>query len=116
MDKGSKTTTKPNPVENANILSRLLFLYMLPIFKQAYKENLTEDGLFGPLREHKSSHIGSKLERIWKEEYRKRKKFALHRALARAYGALFAIYGLVKLIDEIMMVHASMCEKPGQFF
>nr|CAH7746327.1 unnamed protein product [Callosobruchus chinensis] len=104
MDKGSKTTTKPNPVENANILSRLLFLYMLPIFKQAYKENLTEDGLFGPLKEHKSSHIASKLERIWKEEYRKRKKFALHRALVRAYGALFAIYGLVKLVDEIMMV------------
>ncbi|CAH1997771.1 unnamed protein product [Acanthoscelides obtectus] len=104
MDKGTKTTTKPNPVENANVLSRLLFLYMLPIFKQAYKENLTEDGLFGPLKEHKSSYIGAKLERIWKEEFRKSKKYALHRALVRAYGVLFAIYGVIKLIDEIMVV------------
>ncbi|KAJ8941680.1 hypothetical protein NQ314_010326 [Rhamnusium bicolor] len=99
-----KSTKKPNPVENANVLSALTFTYMFPIFKKTYKEKLTEDDLFRPLEEHKSSNLGSKLERIWKEEYRKHKKSALHRALFRLFGLPFMIFGIIKLIDELMLI------------
>lgn len=75
---------------------------MFPIFKRACKEELTEDDLFGPLKEHKSSHIGSKLEKLWKEEYRINKKTALHRALFRLFGLNFMILGLVKLFNEVV--------------
>lgn len=75
---------------------------MFPIFKRSYKEELTEDDLFGPLKEHKSSHIGSKLEKIWKEEYRIHKKTALHRALFKLFGFRFMLYGFVKLFNELM--------------
>lgn len=77
---------------------------MFPIFKRAYKEELVEDDLFGPLKEHKSSHIGSKLEKLWKEEYRIHKKTALHRALFRLFGWPFMIFGMIKLFNEIMFM------------
>lgn len=77
---------------------------MFPIFKKSYKEELTEDDLFGPLKEHKSSHIGSKLEKIWKEEYRIHKKSALHRALFKLFGWRFMLYGVVKLVNELLFM------------
>lgn len=80
------------------------FRYMFPIFKKAYKKNLTEDDLFKPLEEHKSSKIGSELERIWKEENKKHKKTALHRALHRLFGLQFWLIGVLKLFDEVSLV------------
>lgn len=77
---------------------------MFPIFKRAYKEQLTEDDLFNPLKEHKSSHIGSKLEELWKEEYKIHKQSALHWALIRLFGWRFLIYGIFKLLEEILFV------------
>lgn len=104
MDTGNKITKKRNPAENANPISALLFLYMFPIFKKTYKFKLTEDDLFTPLKEHKSSSLGSKVERIWKEEYRIHKKTALHRALFRIFGLRYMILGLIRLIDELMLI------------
>ncbi|RZC33451.1 multidrug resistance-associated protein, partial [Asbolus verrucosus] len=78
--------------------------YMFPIFKRSFKNGLREDDLFRPLDEHKSSILGEKLERIWKKEHRKHKKSALHRALFKLFGPYFMWIGLLKLIDEIMLV------------
>lgn len=77
---------------------------MFPIFKHSFKHGLTEDDLFRPLNEHKSSILGEKLERIWKEEYRIHKKTALHRALFKLFGLQFTFVGLMKLFDEIMLM------------
>lgn len=77
---------------------------MFPIFKKAFKEKLTEDDLFGPLDEHKSSNLGAELERIWKEEYRIHKKTALHRALFRMFGGFFMFVGIIKLLNELMLM------------
>ncbi|XP_018570688.1 probable multidrug resistance-associated protein lethal(2)03659 [Anoplophora glabripennis] len=104
MDTSTKCTKKPNPVQRANVLSTLTFTYMFPIFKKAFKENLTEDDLFGPLDEHKSSKLGAELERLWKEEYRIHKKTALHRALFRLFGAFFMFVGIIKLLNELMLI------------
>ncbi|KAG5892174.1 hypothetical protein JTB14_026412 [Gonioctena quinquepunctata] len=104
MDTGVGVTKKRNPIENANPLSLLTFSYMFPIFKKTFMEKLTEDDLFGPLKEHKSSIIGSQLEKLWKKEYRKHKTTALHRALFKLFGLRFMLYGLVKLIEELMLL------------
>ncbi|CAG9861544.1 unnamed protein product [Phyllotreta striolata] len=104
MDTGTKTTKNRNPAENANPLSHLLFLYMIPIFKKTYKYKLTEEDLFAPLKEHKSSLLGSKLEKLWNEEYRIHKKTALHRALFRLFGLRYMILGIIRLIDEILLI------------
>lgn len=78
---------------------------MLPIFKKSYKnKGFTEDDLFEPLDEHKSSNLGEKLERIWKKEQKHHKKAALHIALFKMFGLQFAFLGVIKLLDEIMLV------------
>lgn len=78
---------------------------MLPIFKQSYKKRgFTEDDLFEPLDEHKSELLGNKLERIWRKEYKKHKKAALHIALFKMFGLQFMFLGIIKLFDEIMLV------------
>lgn len=77
---------------------------MFPIFKHSFKDGLKEDDLFRPLDEHKSSILGEKLERIWRNEHRKHKKSALHRALFKLFGPQFMWIGILKLIDEVMLV------------
>lgn len=81
---------------------------MFPIFKRAYTKQLTEDDLFGPLKEHKSSHIGAKLEGIWKEEYRIHKTTSLVRALIRLFGWPFLIFSILKLSLEILYVYVAL--------
>lgn len=78
---------------------------MLPIFKRSYKKRgFTEEDLYEPLDEHRSSLLGEKLERIWKNEQRKHKKAALHIALFKMFGLQFVFLGVIKLFDEIMLV------------
>lgn len=95
---------KPNPVQNANPLSQLSFVYMFPTFKKTLSTELTEDDICDPLPEHKSSMLGDKLEKVWKEEYKKHKETALHRALFRIFGFKFMLYGIIKGIQECLSV------------
>ncbi|KAF7279579.1 hypothetical protein GWI33_006975 [Rhynchophorus ferrugineus] len=104
MDYTGKCPKRSNPCQNVNPLSELMFIYMFPIFRRTYKEKLTEDDLFSPLPSHDSSILGDKLERIWKEEQKKHKKFALHIALLKLFGFRFFILGILQLINEIMLV------------
>lgn len=78
---------------------------MFPIFKRSYKnEGFTEEDLFEPLDEHKSSLLGDKLEKIWRKEQKKHEKAALHIALFKMFGLQFVFLGVIKLFDEIMLV------------
>lgn len=77
---------------------------MFPIFRHSYKHGLTETDLFEPLEEHKSSSIGAHLEKVWREEHRKHKKYALHIALTKCFGLEFLIIGLFKIVEELMLV------------
>lgn len=77
---------------------------MFPIFRKAYKSGLNEDDLFEPLDEHKSSILGDTLERVWRQEHRKHKRSALHRALFRMFGLEFMFIGILKLIHELILV------------
>ncbi|KAI2473958.1 Putative multidrug resistance-associated protein lethal(2)03659-like [Diabrotica virgifera virgifera] len=104
MERRSKIIKKRNPVEKANPLSRLFFLYMFPIFKKTYQYEFTDEDLFRPLKEHTSSILGAHLEKIWKEEFVKHKRTALHRALFRMFGFRFILYGVIKLVDQLMLI------------
>ncbi|XP_056631497.1 probable multidrug resistance-associated protein lethal(2)03659 [Diorhabda sublineata] len=104
MDRGKNANKNINPAENQNVLSQLFFLYMFPIFKKTYQYDLSEDDLFLPLEEHASNILGSRLEKIWDEEFIKNKKFSLHKALFRIFGLKFVIFGIIKCIDEVMLI------------
>ncbi|XP_044266059.1 probable multidrug resistance-associated protein lethal(2)03659 [Tribolium madens] len=104
MDRSSNCEKKPNPVEKANILSKLTYTYMFPIFKRAFKNGLTENDLFQPLDEHKASILGDKLEKLWKVEYRIQKNQGLYKALYKLFALNFLLLGLIRLINEIILV------------
>lgn len=76
----------------------------MPVFFKAYKKGLKEDDLYEPLEEHKSTKLGEKLESIWKQQHRKHKRSALHRALFRMFGLEFMLIGLVKLFHEMILM------------
>lgn len=77
---------------------------MFPIFKRAFKNGLSEDDLFRPLDEHKSSILGDKLEKIWRTEYRKHKNQGLYKALCKLFALHFIFLGLIRLLNEILLV------------
>ncbi|XP_044266058.1 probable multidrug resistance-associated protein lethal(2)03659 isoform X2 [Tribolium madens] len=104
MDTTEKKYRKVNPAKSANVFSLLTFLYMFPIFKRSFKNGVREEDLFRPLDEHNSQILGEKLEKVWTEQHRKHKKSALHRALFKLFGPQFIILGILKGIDEVMLV------------
>ncbi len=53
----------PNPRAKANQISRLLFLWVFPLFKKGYKKELNEQDLYDVLREDQTEHVGDKMER-----------------------------------------------------
>lgn len=61
----SEENTKENPRGRANILSYVLFGYMVPIFKKGYGKQLDIDDLYKPLKSDKSKILGDRLEKQW---------------------------------------------------
>ncbi|KAK9869792.1 hypothetical protein WA026_003524 [Henosepilachna vigintioctopunctata] len=104
MNKTKYHRPNNNPYKNANIFKRLTFLYMFPIFFQTYRRGFTEENLFEAVDEHKSSILGDKIENLWYKEHKKSKKYALHKALFRLFGAKTIFTGIIKLIDEIALI------------
>ncbi|KAB0798602.1 hypothetical protein PPYR_09595 [Photinus pyralis] len=104
MEFQTKKQRKPNPRAKINPISALLFTQMYPILCRNYKTGLTEDDLFEPLDEHKSSNLGDNLEKAWSEEQVKHKKYALHLALFRVFGVSFVVLGICKLVQVLIPV------------
>ncbi|KAF5294187.1 hypothetical protein FQR65_LT10898 [Abscondita terminalis] len=104
MEFQTKKKRKSNPRANINPLSALFFTQMYPILCRNYKKGFTEDDLFEPLDEHRSSYLGDKLERSWREQQIQHKKYALHRALLHVFGFKLAYLGVFKLIQVLIPV------------
>lgn len=58
--------TKPNPRQNANILSQLIFAWIIPLLYKGSKQGLKEDDLPKCLSDDESKLLGDKLERYLK--------------------------------------------------
>lgn len=52
----------PNPHENANILSKLFFLWSLPFFKIGYQKVLKVNDMYEPLESDQSEYLGNRFE------------------------------------------------------
>lgn len=53
----------PNPCENANFVSKLLFLYTIPFFKLRNKKEIKVNDVNGPLNCDRSELLGNRLEK-----------------------------------------------------
>lgn len=104
MNSNYKTAGNVNPTQNASIFSRLSFLYMFPIFFRTYRKGITEDNLYEPLSEHKSSELGCALEELWKNTRKKSPKYALHKALLKKFGPEIIFPAIVKCVAELALL------------
>ncbi|KAI5715699.1 hypothetical protein M8J77_020997 [Diaphorina citri] len=120
MDAGKRKYDKPpNPRATCNILSALTFRatcnilsaltfsWTLGLFREGRKRDLEVTDLYEPLREHTSSYLGNKLERIWNEELITAKKRGREpsflRSLAKCFGPKMILYGLVLAFMECVL-------------
>ncbi|XP_031850164.1 putative multidrug resistance-associated protein lethal(2)03659 isoform X2 [Nomia melanderi] len=123
MDGKVKAEKKKNPREGANPLSTLTFAWILRTFWIGYRKDLEVEDLYKPLKEHKSSNLGTKISKAWEKEleaYEKRKllseaknnnkydvknvkKPSLTKVLIKCFGLKLMGYGLILAVFEISL-------------
>nr|F1M3J4.3 RecName: Full=ATP-binding cassette subfamily C member 4; AltName: Full=Multidrug resistance-associated protein 4 [Rattus norvegicus] len=102
------TEVKPNPLQDANLCSRLFFWWLNPLFKAGHKRRLEEDDMFSVLPEDRSKHLGEELQGYWDKEVLRAKKDArkpsLTKAIVKCYWKSYLILGIFTLIEETTRV------------
>ncbi|KAM4560261.1 ATP-binding cassette sub-family C member 4-like [Odontesthes bonariensis] len=103
-----RRSTKTNPAATANLLSKIVFWWLNPLFSIGYKRRLEEDDMFEVLAEDKSASLGRDLQRYWDQEVQKAtkelRKPRLSRVIIQCYWKPYAVLGLFTLIEEVIKV------------
>ncbi|XP_027249742.1 multidrug resistance-associated protein 4 isoform X3 [Cricetulus griseus] len=99
-----RTEVKPNPLQDANLCSRLFFWWLNPLFKTGHTRRLEEDDMYSVLPEDRSKHLGEELQGYWDKELLRAKEDArkpsLTRAIIRCYWKSYVVLGIFTLIEE----------------
>uniref|UniRef100_A0A8P0T4P1 Multidrug resistance-associated protein 4 n=1 Tax=Canis lupus familiaris TaxID=9615 RepID=A0A8P0T4P1_CANLF len=96
---------KPNPLQDANLCSRVLFWWLNPLFKIGHKRRLEEDDMYSVLPEDRSKHLGEELQGYWDKEIQKAEKSdarkpSLTKAIIKCYWKSYLVLGIFTLIEE----------------
>ncbi|XP_063235987.1 ATP-binding cassette sub-family C member 4-like [Bacillus rossius redtenbacheri] len=104
--KPAKKELNPNPIQNANIFSKLLLWWMKPVLWTGHSRDLQQADLFDVLDSDRSSHLGDLLERQWTKELNtskmKGKDPSLLKAIVRTFGPQYMFSGLLSLIFSVV--------------
>ncbi|CAN9498133.1 unnamed protein product [Ophioblennius macclurei] len=107
MEKVGKDA-KANPSANANIVSKILFWWLNPLFSTGHKRRLEEDDMFHVLPEDRSEKLGQDLQRYWDLEVltstKKLRKPSLTKALIKCFWKRYAVLGFFTLVEEAIKV------------
>ncbi|XP_066090519.1 ATP-binding cassette sub-family C member 4 [Saccopteryx bilineata] len=95
---------KPNPLQGANLCSRVFFWWLNPLFKIGQKRRLEEDDMYSVLPEDRSKHLGEELQGYWDREVLRAqndsRKPSLTKAIIKCYWKPYLVLGLITLIEE----------------
>ncbi|XP_072399246.1 probable multidrug resistance-associated protein lethal(2)03659 [Diabrotica undecimpunctata] len=94
---------KINPLDTANILSKVLFWWLLPLFKKGYSKELTEDDMYQHRKSHDSGDLGDELEKIWNKQLTKKKPSVI-KALAKRFVPEWIMLNCIILISESIRI------------
>ncbi|XP_061546477.1 multidrug resistance-associated protein 4 [Phycodurus eques] len=107
MEKVSKDV-KTNPAGSANLLSKIIFWWLNPLFRAGYKRTLEEDDIYPVLEEDSSEILGQQLQRYWDHEVQEAtkelRKPKLSSVIIRCYWKSYSVLGLFTLIEEVIKV------------
>uniref|UniRef100_A0A8C5I9Z2 Multidrug resistance-associated protein 4 n=1 Tax=Gouania willdenowi TaxID=441366 RepID=A0A8C5I9Z2_GOUWI len=99
---------KDNPSVSANLLSKIFFCWLNPLFRIGYQRNLREDDMYKVLPEDASDGLGKELQWFWNQEsYQAAKdlrKPSLSRALIQCYWKSYLLIGVYIFIEELLKV------------
>ncbi|XP_074657445.1 ATP-binding cassette subfamily C member 4-like [Tubulanus polymorphus] len=98
---------KTNPLEKANWLSKLIFWWINPIFRIGFKRRLEQDDLYNITDVNSAVYNADLLERQWRQEMAKIKEGkspSFIRAIIRAYGPSYMVFGIFVFIIEAVKI------------
>ncbi|XP_034032269.1 multidrug resistance-associated protein 4-like isoform X2 [Thalassophryne amazonica] len=100
----TRRDAKSNPAATANVLSRLLFWWLNPLFSIGYRRRLEEDDLYEVLPEDKSETLGRELQSFWDHEVQRAPRDLwtpkLTKAIIKCYWKSYSLLGLLIFIEE----------------
>uniref|UniRef100_A0A8C0R6Y4 ATP binding cassette subfamily C member 4 (PEL blood group) n=1 Tax=Canis lupus dingo TaxID=286419 RepID=A0A8C0R6Y4_CANLU len=104
---------KPNPLQDANLCSRVLFWWLNPLFKIGHKRRLEEDDMYSVLPEDRSKHLGEELQGYWDKEIQKAEKSdarkpSLTKAIIKCYWKSYLVLGIFTLIEALRLSNMAM--------
>ncbi|XP_037285276.2 ATP-binding cassette sub-family C member 4 isoform X2 [Rhipicephalus microplus] len=103
MERELEIRQPPNPVETASCISRLLFSWVTPLFREGYRRTLQVEDLYACPKWERSERKADRLQAEWDEEIRKMKQGKqpdLLRAIFRAFGFTYIMISLLVLVEE----------------
>ncbi|RVE57953.1 hypothetical protein OJAV_G00204270 [Oryzias javanicus] len=99
---------KDNPSASANLLSKIFFCWLSPLFRTGYRRKLEEEDMFKVLPEDASSRLGEELQRYWTQEVHQAKKDLrppkFSKALIHCYWRSYSLIGLYIFLEEVIKV------------
>ncbi|XP_039693710.1 ATP-binding cassette sub-family C member 4 isoform X5 [Pteropus medius] len=103
---------KPNPLQSANLCSRVFFWWLNPLFKIGHKRRLEEDDMYSVLPEDRSKYLGEELQGFWDKEVlraeRDSRKPSLTKAIIKCYWKSYLVLGIFTLIEALRLSNAAM--------
>ncbi|KAG5882040.1 hypothetical protein JTB14_003438 [Gonioctena quinquepunctata] len=101
LEKCEKSQRQKNPRENANILSRLTFVYTWSLFSRAFQRDLEEQDIYKVVSSCSSEKCGSKLEKQWKIENQKKGSPSIARLIWVRFGWRYVLMGCIEMVWKI---------------
>ncbi|XP_032413049.1 ATP-binding cassette sub-family C member 4 [Xiphophorus hellerii] len=99
---------KKNPAATANILSKIFFWWLNPMFSIGYKRRLEEEDMYEVLHEDRSEVLGQELQRYWDQEVQKAAKEmrtpGLTKVIIQCYWKSYGVLGIFTLLEEAIRV------------
>ncbi|XP_062258726.1 ATP-binding cassette sub-family C member 4-like isoform X1 [Platichthys flesus] len=99
---------KDNPSASANLLSKIFFCWLNPLFRIGYKRTLEEDDMYKVLPEDASHRLGEELQWYWNHEVQQAAKEMrppkLSKVLVRCYWKSYSLIGIFIFIEEVIKV------------
>ncbi|XP_053792269.1 ATP-binding cassette sub-family C member 4 isoform X3 [Vidua macroura] len=99
---------KPNPLQDANLCSRLFFWWLNPLFITGHKRRLEEDDMYKVMPEDSSEKLGEELQWYWDKEVQKAKKRGktphLTKAIILCYWKSYLVFGIFTMIEETLKI------------
>ncbi|KAF7278953.1 hypothetical protein GWI33_007817 [Rhynchophorus ferrugineus] len=102
MNNYNQVSRKPNPRENANILSLLTFSYTGGLFRKALRRDLEEEDIYEVVNSCKSEPNGNRFERSWSVEREEKEHISLTGLLWKCFGWKFLFLGTIHLLWKIV--------------